>query len=353
MPLPTKVNFSQPANWPAVHHARTGPPPTGNPRDLQSWIHLQHIPSAFDRAVAKAIDQVVTDHRGTTEAWLAVSGERHLGKTNATTAIMLTRSMTGPTPWRTKQASGWRYIPYVFVEASSNPTAKMVMRETCRFLGLPPGGDEADLRARLRDVLPEMGVIAINVDEGQNFRRSSATAKTVADGLRGLLHLPVPMIYSGLDLRQSALLKRFNDVGDSADQLIERAQILDLGTLGDAQGINELGRLIRGFGKRLAEIDGFTAPALTDNSTVKALIAAKSGRPGSILETLKKAAADAVVSDRCLTTDVLFARLPVDARPANMLPDDLLPPDASTRNSSQAAVRAATKRPTSSENPAA
>lgn len=318
MRLPTKFNFSQPAVWPAVHDARMGPPPEQDPEEIQSWIHLQHVTSPFDRAVAQAIDQVIKDHRGTTEAWLAISGERHLGKTNATTALMVHRSMTDRTPWRSKQVSGWRYVPFVFVEATSNPTAKMVMRESCRFLGLPAGGDEADLRVRLCQALPEMRVKAICVDEGQNFRRKTASAKTVADGLRGLLHLPVPMIYSGLDLRESALLKRFTDLedSDSADQLIERATVVDLSKLGDTQGFTELGRLIQKFGKRLELIDGFTAPALTDNNVLKALIASKSGRPGSILETLKKAASDAIDADRCLSTDLLLGRLPDLADPA-------------------------------------
>jgi len=314
MPLPRKVNFSQPSVWPAVHHARTNPP-AENPQEIKSWIHLQHVPSVFDTAVANKIDKVVDDHLGTTEAWLAISGERHLGKTNATTAVLVRRSLTGHTPWRTKQTSGWRYVPYVFVEATSNPTAKMVMREACRFLGLPTSGDEGVLRARLCDNLPQMGVIAIVVDEGQNFRRKSATAKAVADGLRGLLHLPVPMIYSGLDLRESALLKQFNDIDDSAGQLIERAQVLDLSKLGDAQGFAEIGRLVRAFGQRLTLIDEYTAPALTDNDLVQTLIIDHEGRPGSILETLKKAAVEAVNTDRCLTTDLVAARL-ADTRAA-------------------------------------
>lgn len=309
MVLPKKVNFSRPDVWPAVHQARTTPPPPDDPRKIQSWIHLQHVPSVFDRAVAAAIDQVVDDHTGTTEAWLAISGERHLGKTNATTAVLIQRSLTRSVPWRTKQPSGWLYVPYVFVEATSNPTAKMVMREACRFLGLPTVGDEGILRARLCDNLPEMGVEAIYVDEGQNFRRSSAQAKAVADGLRGTLHLPAPMIFGGLDLRESALLKRFNEIGDSADQLIERAQILDLGALGDAQGFKELGRMVRGLEQRLLLVDGFSAPALSDNDVLKALIAAKSGRPGSILEVIKKAAASSIIGDRCLTSDLLLGRL--------------------------------------------
>lgn len=316
MRLPTKFNFSQADVWPAVHAARTGPPPSGSAEEIQSWIHLQHVASPFDRAIADAIDQVIKDHRGTTERWLAISGERHLGKTNATTALMVRRSMTGPTPWRAKQRSGWRHFPYVFVEATSNPTAKMVMSQTCRFLGLPANGDESVLRERLCKALPDHGVKAIGVDEGQNFRRKTAEAKTVADGLRGLLHLPVPMIYSGLDLRESALLKRFTDLddSDSADQLIERAHIVDLSKLGETQEFKQFARVIRKFGQRLELIDGFSAPALSDNELLKALVASKSGRQGSTLETIKLAAADSIDIDRCLSADVLLARFPKHAQ---------------------------------------
>jgi hypothetical protein len=175
---------------------------------------------------------------------------------------------------------------------------------------LPENGKEDVLFARLSEALPEMGVEAIVCDEGQNFRRRTASAATTPDGLRRLLHLPVPMVYSGLDLRTSALLKQFHEEGDSADQLVERANVLDLAPLTDAQGLQEIGRIIKGFAERLSLIPDFEAPALSDNDALKALIEAKKGRPGSIMEAIKKAASKSVKADRRLTVERLLGIKP-------------------------------------------
>jgi hypothetical protein len=303
--LPKKISFTTPAVWTHVQHQRTSPPPADEVDTLTHWIHLQHIPSCYDRWVSDALDQVIDEHQGTTESWLAITGQRHLGKTNAVSAVIAARAMSGAIGWQQKRSNGYRNVPYVFVEASSNPSAAQVLQSVCRFLGLPTNGRESDLMDRLQTVLPEMGVQAIVCDEGQNFRRRTASAARTADGLRRLLHLPVPMIYSGLDLRTSALMKQFHEDGDSADQLVERANVLDLPPLTDAKGLGEIGRTIKGLADRLSLIPDFETPALTDNEGLKALIAAKQGRPGSIMEAIKKAATRAVKTDRRLTADLL------------------------------------------------
>lgn len=304
--LPRKISFARPTVWVPVHTLRSSPPPVGDPGALSQWIHLQHIPSSFDLRVADALDNVIDEHQGTTESWLAVTGPRHLGKTNAVSAVILERAVTGSVGWQQKLPHGYRHVPFVFIEASSKPSVTQVLQGSCRFLGLPENGKEDVLFARLSEALPEMGVQAIVCDEGQNFRRRTAAATTIADGLRRLLHLPVPMVYSGLDLRTSALMKQFHEEGDSADQLVERANVLDLYPLTDAQGLKELGRMIRGFAERLSMIPDFETPALCDNDAVKALIKAKQGRPGSIMEAIKKAASKSVKADRRLTVERLL-----------------------------------------------
>jgi len=294
---PAKISFTDPDVWRAAHLARTSGPPS-DPTAIKRWVHLQHVPTHYDRFVADALDKTIEEHQGCTESALAISGMKHLGKSDAVTAVLLDRAMTGGT-WQRRATSGYKHVPFVFVEATERATAKTIMKAACRFLGLSATGDADDLKERLRTAAPQMGVQAIVVDECQNFRRRSPGATTITDGLRGLLHLPVPMVFIGIDLGQSALLRDFKVKGDSVEQIIERANQLHL-VPAAGNRLAEVARAVKRLDGRLSLIDGFEAPALRSNEVLHQVLLETDGRIGATLERIKKAAAAAVNTDRCL-----------------------------------------------------
>lgn len=300
---PAKVSFADPSHWIYVHRVRSSLPPLDG-AELVDWIHLQHVHGLYDRLIGQGLDRVIRTHRGTSEAWMGVSGPPHLGKTDAVTSVLLERSMAAGR-FGTKQATGHRHVPYVFVEASSNPTAKSVLSAVANFLGHDHRGDEEQLVRRLRPLWGPVGVQAVVIDEGQNFRRASAAATKTTDGLRRLTHLPVPVVFCGLDLDSSALLRTFHIRNDSVDQLRDRSQRVALKPMLDADGVAAIAEMLKLLGERLALIDRFRVPGLRDRTVVKDLIKSFDGRPGAILETVKEAASDVVNTDRILTADRL------------------------------------------------
>ena len=303
--------FDHPAEWPALHRARTGPPPA-DPAALPQWIHLQHVPTQHGKALTGALDKVMRRHVGPTERWLGVSGEAHLGKTQTITAALLDLAMRSDVGWQQRRRSGYAYIPCVYVCAQPNHHVKGLLGAVATFCGIPwrTSDSEQALHERLTEVLPELGTRVIAVDDAQFYRRVSPTVSRTTDSLRNLLRLPAPIVFVGINLEGSALLWDPGMNNDTVRQLRRRHDFLPVGRLAGPSGVSEVRRMLAHFGRRMREIPDMTTPGLDDGKVVSALATCCEGRPGTILETLKHAATVAAGTDRVLSADVIREALP-------------------------------------------
>lgn len=299
--------YQDPANWASVHQARHSRPPE-TVDAIVDWIHDQHIPTSFDVKVKAAVDTLLRRHRRTTARSLAISAPEDTGKTAAVMAPILNEVFASDAkPWFGRDPHTHRlHIPWVYIRLMTGATSASVLRETARFCGIPDDGNEDTLGRRLAKLLPEHGVKAIVVDEAQTLRRASATSSRLPDGLRGLQHLPIPFVFVGIDLGSSALLRDFGKPNDSVRQVRKRTSVLDLSLPHGAAGAEDWKNLIGGLGRRLRLIEGFDIEGLRSPGLAKRLAHTCGASPGLLMETLKNAAADAMETDRRLTTDIIF-----------------------------------------------
>lgn len=299
-------NYSALDQWPDYHRFRTGPPPQGL-EDLFTWIHAIHVPGPYEEAVEASFAKVMRHHTGGNECWLGITGPAHIGKTRTVTAVLMQRALTDFDRWRTRTPLGGLRTPYVYVEASSDQEARGLLASVARACGLPDAGHEKDLHQMLSATLPELGVKLIVVDEAQMFRRRSDNASRVTDGLRVVLHLPVPFVFVGVDLHASALLYRSTRNNDTALQLERRHLPLALRPM-DKDNPLDAGRLIGRFRKQISQIadldltDGFA-----DSDVLSFAVGACEGRPGSLLNVLKSAVIEAIVSNDGRVTGEIIA----------------------------------------------
>lgn len=308
------VDFGNPLAWPDIHAQHTGPPPV-DPSALAAWIHLQYVPTRQDADLEEAVDALVRRHVGRNRRWLAVDGEATIGKSDAVTAVLLRRAMTGKRTWYRRTDTGSLYVPYVYVVATSPSTADL-LRDVCAFLGLPTEGKEHDLLKRLRDNLPRLGTIVIVVDEAQMLRRKSAGASTVTDNLRNVVHLPVPFVFVGVDLGASALLRDWGANNDTVRQLRRRHDMLALKRLVGPSGVEQINTFVTAFGRRMSVIENFGLSGLAHPAMLAELAIRSEGRPGAMLEILKSAAVCAIHGDGDLSADRIDECLPEPAEPS-------------------------------------
>lgn len=90
--------YTDPENWVHAYRARHTPPPSDED-DLIDWIHLQHIPSAYDTAVRLRIRALMRKHRGTSARSLAISAPEDFGKTAAVMASVLDDAFSRTPGW--------------------------------------------------------------------------------------------------------------------------------------------------------------------------------------------------------------------------------------------------------------
>ncbi len=300
------LRFTRPRDWPAIHQSRTTPPPA-DPGDIVTWIHCQAAPTGQFAAISKALDGVLRSHCGTNERWLAISGEPHLGKTHAITSLLLRRAMNDKRGWFSRGKSGHLHVPYVYVTAAPDGQARGLLASIAEFCGIPSAGQkEQDLLALLDRLLPTLGTKAVVVDDANNYRRASANASRLTDGLRNVIHLPVPLVFVGVDLHRSALLLDPGRNNDTVQQLARRNTMLRLFALRGVGDEGEAKRFIVGMAKRLRLIDSLDLRGLQDAAALARLLALCEGRPGSVLETLQNAAVAAVTEDSVLSGDRLI-----------------------------------------------
>ncbi|WP_185995569.1 AAA family ATPase [Nocardioides campestrisoli] len=304
----TRLSVADPATWMRLHHLQTSLPPDRAPA-LYEWIHAQHLPTAYERDLAAAFDKLTRQHLGTNETWLAVSGPSHLGKSTAITRVLLDRATAHPQPWRTRTKDGYLHTPCVYVEAGSKQEARGLLASVARFCALPDTGSEKELHQMLGRLLPAMGVELVVVDDAQMYRRVSDSASRLTDGLRTLLHLPVPFAFVGIDLDRSALLRDPGRNNDTAQQLRRRHIGLRLNPIrtNDARTVV---RLIASFVARMRAIEHLHLACLQDPRLQLRLVADLEGRPGSILNTLKRAAVEGLAdNDGIVTADHVDAEI--------------------------------------------
>ncbi|GAA3682147.1 hypothetical protein GCM10022237_46160 [Nocardioides ginsengisoli] len=294
-----RLSFAEPDHWPAIHQLRTTAPPC-TPDALYSWIHAQHVPTRYEAQIGSALDKVMRQHTGTNECWLAVSGPSHLGKSSALTQVVLERAMTEPHAWRQRNPDGYLQTPYVYVEAASKQEARGLLAAIARVLGLPDVGNEKDLHQMLSQALPSLGVRLIVVDDAQMYRRVSDSASRLTDGIRNLLHLPVPFVFVGIDLEHSALLRDPGRNNDTVLQLQRRRIQLNLSPLRTGQertafdAITSLDRRMR----KVVDLD----LRYMDHHLIRDLLLHLDGRLGSILNTLKRAFVEAIANNKGVVT---------------------------------------------------
>lgn len=302
--------YTRPDNWPRLWETRHAEPPSD--RDaLVNWVHCQHFPTSYETTIGTELDRLVLGHRATSARLLAVSAASDTGKTAAVTNVLLTRAMTHPGGWFTTHPTTHRtHIPFVYVNASASTGSAGLLKQVATFCRFPSVGNETTLRDRLATLLPEHGVQAVVVDEAQVLRRVTAGAKRQVDGLRGLMHLPTPFVFTGVNLQQSALLRDFGDKEDPAYQVRKRTRVVRLEPLNTREGGAELRRLVIAFGRRLRKIPDFDVSGLADSDTVRGLFISCGAQPGLVFEALKGAAAAAAATDGQLTASLLRDHFP-------------------------------------------
>lgn len=301
-----RLSFTNPDHWHSIHQLRTVPPPD-DPQRLFAWIHAQHVDTAYETLLSAAFDKLMRQHVGTNEHWLAISGPSHLGKSSAVTRVLLNRVVADPAGWRTRTREGWLRTTYVYVEVGSRQEARGILASVARSCGLPDTGSEKELHEMLAVVLPQLGVKLIVVDEAQRLRRVSDVASRTVDGVRQLVHLPVPFVFVGIDLDRSALLRDPGRNNDTVLQLQRRHSHLRLAPLprgSEAKVVN----IIRAFAQLTRPIDGLDTACLADPVLIRDLIQYVEGRPGSLINTLKRAAVEAIAgNDGHLTGELVRA----------------------------------------------
>jgi hypothetical protein len=301
--------FDQLDRWLDFHSFRSGPPPS-DIDDLCNWIHALHIPGPYEPLISAGFDRVTRHHTGANECWLGITGPAHIGKTRAVTNVLIQRALLEPDRWRTRSRRGGLWTPYVYVEAASNQEARGLLASIARACGLPDEGSEKDLHRMLCAILPELGVRLIAVDEAHMFRRRSDNASRVADGLRVVLHLPVPFAFIGVDLHTSALLYRSSRNNDTALQLERRHMPLPLRPM-TSDDPRAAARLIGLFKRQVSQIPDLDLTGGFGDANVLSFAAtACEGRPGSLLSALKRSVIEAIATnDGVLTAELLAAEV--------------------------------------------
>lgn len=301
------LSFTRVDQWEVIHQLRAMPPPDGG-RALNSWIHAQHLPTTYEPTVEAAIAKLLRHHVGTNECWLAIGGASHLGKSTAVTQVLLERAMAEPDRWRTRTASGHLQTPYVYIEVTSSMEARGILAAVAKAIGLPDTGTEKQLHDSLSKSLPDLGVLLIVVDDAQMLRRVSDNASRLVDGLRHLLHLPVPFAYVGIDLERSALLRDPGRNNDTVLQLQRRAIQTRLAPISSRSGVKDIVAIARGFARQMHPVTGLDTRCLKDARLLLAVANQIEGRPGSFINTLKRASIEALALNHgVLTADLVLA----------------------------------------------
>lgn len=298
------IRFTDHESWTAIHRLRNAAPPEHAGSAMEAWIHTLHVP-VYEVQIAAAVNQLLRQHTGTNRRWLAIEGPSHLGKSSAVTALLLRWAMDHP-QWRTRSPQGRLQTPFIYLASQTNQTSKAYLVAIARACGLPADGDEPRLHLRLSELLLAHGVLVIVIDDGHFCRRTSDHASRLSDGLRALLDLPVPIVVVGIDIDRSAWLRDPGRNNDSAQQLRRRANRVVLRPLQRDAGPRPAD-LFADLSRSLHRIEGFQAPGLTPE-TMFWLTSRLEGSTGSILETVKSAAVEAICDNkRVLTRDHIYA----------------------------------------------
>jgi hypothetical protein len=295
----SRLSFADPDHWQAIHNLRTMTPPTTSV-DLYSWIHAQHVATHYEAQIEGALDKVMRQHTGTNECWLAISGPSHLGKSTAITQVLLARAMKDAHLWRQRNHDSFLQTPYVYVEAASKQEARGLLAAIARVCSLPDAGSEKDLHQMLSHVLPSLGVRLIVVDDAQMYRRVSDNASRLTDGIRNLLHLPVPLVFVGIDLESSALLRDPGRNNDTVLQLQRRRIQINLSPLRAGEERVAFEAITR-LDRRMRHVPGLK-PQYLDHHLLRDLLLHLDGRLGSILNTLKRACVEAIANNKGVVT---------------------------------------------------
>lgn len=302
----TRLLYAEPDQWATIHKLQGSPPPL-DAHERNVWIHTQHIATPYEPSLGKALDKLMRHHVGTNECWLAVSGASHLGKSTAIAQLLLGKAMARADQWRTRTSEGYLHTPYVYVEVTSKEEARGLLASIARACGLPDSGTEKDLHKMLSSLLPLLGVRLIVVDDAQMLRRVSDVASRLTDGLRHLLHLPVPFVYVGIDLERSALLRDPGRNNDTVYQLQRRALQLRLTPISACGGEGQIVDLVRGYARQVRSVPELRTDCLRDPRLMAALAGKVEGRPGSLLNTLKRASIEALaLNDGVITADLVM-----------------------------------------------
>lgn len=302
-----KLRFAKPDHWQDIHQFRCSPPP-GAGDALYSWIHSTHLTTTYEQTIRSAIDKLMRQHLGTNECWLAIGGTSHLGKTSAVTHVLLEAAMSIPQQWRTRTAAGHLQTPYIYVEVTSAMEARGILAAVAKAAGLPEDGTEKQLHESLSEVLPELGTRLIVVDDAQMLRRVSDNASRLVDGLRHLLHLPVPFTYVGIELEKSALLRDPGRNNDTAQQLQRRAIQQHLAPITSRGGEKSIVSIARSFALQMRAVECLRTDCLKDARLLMMLAHQIEGRPGSLVNALKRASIEALaLNDGLLTPDIVMA----------------------------------------------
>lgn len=300
-----KLSFEDPSHWRDIDALRRQPPPT-NQGELANWIHYQSVGTPHSAEIKRRIDWLRSQHGGGSQPWVAISGEAHLGKTNAITRVLLENALKAELSWMAYQDNDFQYLPYVFVTAGPQGEALALMRSIAHFCGLPSTGKNTqDLHRTLSTVLPSLGTEVVVIDDAHFLRRVGASASRVTDGLRNLLHLPVAFVFVGVDLHRSALLRDPGRNNDSVRQLQRRAHGVVLSPLDRPQDATALKRAISTLAARLSEVKELGLDGIHDPVSLRALVQAYDYRPGSILEALKRSAVEALSDDGVISAERL------------------------------------------------
>jgi hypothetical protein len=278
--------------WRRLHAVRSSMRPLReDPRVQTEWVKTLYVQTARDDLVRAAIKSTVARNGGGLSQWLAIDGFSALGKTDLMVNFAIRfAGITDGSPARSDE--GYLRVPIILVTPpTSKPGGAAILRAICRFVGIDNPKSEEDAMRKLALILPRLGTEVIAIDDGHMCRRAGDRATTLSDFARTLLRLPVTLVVIGVDLDESAFLKRGRgDLYQTTEQLRRRCTKLPLSPLSLPADKPVLDQMIRRFAGRVADaIPGMTFSGLKRGTVRQELVHITSGCHGHIWDALKAA----------------------------------------------------------------
>ena len=268
---------------------------------LRSWNQrLGPIRTRDTTRVATAMESLIASNLASCNGGrdvLLINGHSKMGKSQAVVAAALIATQEVWTKYGKRYQSN-AVIPYIYVEAVAKSQGRALLQSIFSFIGVPFGRAETTLQLllRLRDILPQLGTRAIIIDDAHALRTGDRASRELSDTLKALITgTPCSFVFVGAGLEDSALLRQsVTDGYPAALQIGLRSQMLQMLPWKHTRIGDDWSELVGKLERHILLPTGLSRGELTDAETLRWLHTKCSGRPGVLIDTVKKAAAIAL-----------------------------------------------------------